>query len=346
MIANGAREFFCPDDFPGQKKVSPMFQPIEAAMILAAGFGQRLRPLTLQRPKPLLPILNRPLLFRQMETLLKLGVKRLVINAHHLSGQIAQALNDLPQSLSALNVSLSLEASILGTAGGLKKAAPLLFPEPPGLAHPPTAPKSSAFLVMNGDIFSDLDINALAIKHAQNPKAPLTLALVDRPEKATVSVDKNGQIIALRAKGPVPGEARRLCGAGIMVMERWFLDFLPEGFSDVIECLIPLLAQGQAPAGHFFDRGVWADVGTLDDYFALNRFLAQGQKLLSPGADVCGQLLGFVLAQSGAVIEPGALVEDSILLSTARVKTGARVKNAVLAGPVPENAVVSGGVVI
>ncbi|MDR2386525.1 MAG: NTP transferase domain-containing protein, partial [Deltaproteobacteria bacterium] len=111
-----------------------MNQPIEAAMILAAGFGQRLRPLTQVRPKPLLPILNRPIIFHQMEILRNLGIKRLVINAHHLSQQFSQALKNLPEEFSSLEVRVSLEREILGTAGGLKKAAPLLFPNQPDQA--------------------------------------------------------------------------------------------------------------------------------------------------------------------------------------------------------------------
>jgi ADP-glucose pyrophosphorylase len=131
-----------------------------------------------------------------------------------------------------------------------------------------------------------------------------------------------------------------------MVMERWFLNTLPDYFSDLIERVSPLMAQGQAPAGLFFPKAAWTDIGSLDQYFALNRELARGQKLLSPGANIQGHLSGFVLAQSGALIEPGALVEDSILLSTAKVKKGARVKMAVVAGLVPEKALQIGGVVI
>jgi MurNAc alpha-1-phosphate uridylyltransferase len=127
-----------------------MTKPISRAMILAAGFGRRLRPLTSFRPKPLLPILNQPLLFLWLETLRAIGVKRVVINAHHLADQIELALREKRRDFDDLDIFLSLETTILGTAGGLKKALPLIFPDSPntrGLGpvtpRPPEYPRST-----------------------------------------------------------------------------------------------------------------------------------------------------------------------------------------------------------
>ncbi|MDR2367527.1 MAG: NTP transferase domain-containing protein, partial [Deltaproteobacteria bacterium] len=301
-----------------------MPQPIESAMILAAGFGRRLRPLTDLRPKPLLPVLNEPILGHWIGKLRRAGARRLVVNSHHLARQMAQALRAAREAHPGLTILPSPEPVIMGTAGGLKNAAPLIFPD---------NPHQTAFFVINGDIHSDIDLTALAAAHlAQSPRPPVTLALIDRPAKATVSLDPSGAIIAFRAPGPVPGEATRLCGAGIMVMERWFLETLPCAFSDVIERLMPLIPQGRPPAGLYFPGAAWADIGDVQEYFALNRDLAAGRVLLADPARVLGGLSGFVLAERGAAVDPGALVEDSILLAGSRVAGGATVKNAIVAG--------------
>jgi mannose-1-phosphate guanylyltransferase len=317
---------------------------ITTAMILAAGFGLRLRPLTELRPKPLLPVLDQPLLHFWIEKLISLGVKRLVINAHHLSCQIEDALKNLPSAYKNLDLSLSIETEILGTGGGLKKAAALLFPE----SITQTLPKhpSKAFYVVNSDIHTDLDLLALARTHLSQPTAPATLALIDCPPKATVSLNQTGQIIAFRAPKPYPEEHARLCGAGIMVMERWFLESLPDGFSDSIEYLQRSLIQGRRPGAHYFSSVSWTDIGTPSEYLHLNRRLAKGRILLQQPELIKGHLSGFVLAEAGVIVQPEARIKDSILLKGTTVENGAIVNGAIVAGYIPAKKNIDGGVYI
>jgi NDP-sugar pyrophosphorylase family protein len=250
-------------------------------MILAAGLGLRLRPLTGARPKPLLPVLNKPLLYYWLERLQGLGVRRAVINAYHLAPMIVEAARNLPPGLGDIEALVSVEGELLGTAGGLKKAAMLLFPPGP----PRASGASEPFYVVNGDIHTDIDLALLAETHqalaSQAPHGPpVTMALVDYPPKATVSLGQDGQIVAFRHNGPCPGETSRLCGAGLAVMERWFLETLPGHFSDTVEILKGRMALGDRPGSRFFPGAAWADIGSLPEYYSLNKGLARGRALL------------------------------------------------------------------
>jgi mannose-1-phosphate guanylyltransferase len=315
---------------------------ITTAMILAAGLGQRLMPLTSVCPKPLLPILNNPMLFHLMEELAGAGIRRVVVNAHHLAEQMIQALKKPPASLPRdFEIQLSLESELLGTGGGLKKAVPLLFPK-----NSPAG--QTAVLVINSDIYTDIKLRRFIVdsqnrdNHASRakPTPPVTLALVDCPEKATVSLDSKGNILAFRSKEPVPGEAGRLCGAGLMIVERFFIDSLPNGNSDVIEHLNLVISKGRAPAGYVFPEARWTDIGTFADYFGLNRRLVRGRMMLEDPKKIHGRLSGFVIAQAGAIVEYDSVVEKSVLLSTAVVEKGAKVVGSVVAGWVPAGSVV------
>jgi mannose-1-phosphate guanylyltransferase len=279
--------------------------------------------------------LNQPILFHWIDKLTEIGVKRIVINAHHLSKQIVKGIEKSQKSVELI---LSVEPKILGTGGGLKNAAHLLFPCP-------TSGADELFYVINSDIYTDLDPRRLIETQKLSPGAPATVALVDRPAKATVSLDRDGRIVAFRAPAPVPGEDRRLCGAGIMVMERWFLESLPDGFSDTVDCFQTLLEQKNIrPGGHFFPQAAWTDIGSLAEYMALNKKLAQGQIILSQPEQIQGRLSGFVLAEAGARAEPGSLIEDSILLKGSLVEKGAVVRAAVVAGRIPAGTEALGGI--
>jgi mannose-1-phosphate guanylyltransferase len=311
--------------------------PVTRAVILAAGLGLRLRPLTLLRPKPLLPVLDRPILYFWLDRLARAGVGHVAVNAHHLRDQIAAALDGARGIWPRLRLDLSVEPEILGTGGGIRRAAGLLFPDGP--------PRGQCLYVVNADIFSDLSLQALASDHLSHPGRPATLALVDRPERATVGLDGEGRIVSLREPRPGPGETRRLCGAGIMVMSAFFLGFLSEGFSDVVESLRLWLAQGlPPPGGHLLSGAGWADIGSPPEFLALNRELARGRVLVQDPGPIRGRLSGFVVAEAGARVGEGASVEDSVLLASARVGRGASVSQAIVAGPVPAGARAQGGV--
>jgi mannose-1-phosphate guanylyltransferase len=306
-----------------------MSQWPESAMLLAAGFGQRLRPLSFLRPKPLFPVLNKTMLFFWLEKFSFLGLKTVVINVHYLSSAMIEAIEVLKPAF-PFEIITSYEPNILGTGGGIRAA----------LNHFKTP-----FYVVNSDIYTTFDLKQLAIFHQSPPWAPASLAVCDYPSRATVSLDKKGNILGFRSANPLPNEFKKVQGTGLMVVEPDFIKTLPQGPSDIIWGLMDFMSQGSPPKAFDINGAFWNDMGTVKDYFLLNKSLAQGQTLIMDKTLFEGFTSGFVLAQKGARVEKGAQIVDSILWPEALVRAGALVKEAVVAGEVRAGETVLGGVV-
>lgn len=209
------------------------------AMVLAAGFGNRLRPLTDHTPKPLLPIGGKPMIVHHLEKLAAAGFKEVVINLGHLGHKIPEALGD--GSTWGLSIAYSDEGPApLETGGGLTKALPLLGDEP--------------FLLVNGDVWSDLDFSSIPSSLAENDLA--TLFLVPKPgwrEKGDFSLS-NSRV--------VESERPEYLYAGIALYHPKILDGAKvEKFS-----IVPRLksAISKNLVGGILFSGEWDDVGTPD----------------------------------------------------------------------------------
>ena len=209
------------------------------AMVLAAGFGNRLRPLTDHTPKPLLPIGGKPMIVHHLEKLAAAGFKEVVINLGHLGHKIPEALGD--GSSWGLSISYSDEVpDPLETGGGLTKALPLLGDEP--------------FLLVNGDVWSDLDFSSIPSSLAENDLA--TLFLVPKPgwrEKGDFSLS-NSRV--------VESEIPEYLYAGIALYHPKILEGAKvEKFS-----IVPRLksAISKNLVGGILFSGEWDDVGTPD----------------------------------------------------------------------------------
>lgn len=227
-----------------------MDKRITKAMLLAAGLGTRLRPLTEHVPKPMLPLRGRPLIDYALEHLARTGVTEVVINLHHLAEQIESHVADGARY--GLHVHYSFEPDILGTGGGIKKCEAFF--------------RDGPFLIMNADTLIDLDLTTLMAHHfSQAGKGTLVvrpLQVDDTYNPLTVSVD--GWLTRF-------GEGD-LFYAGVQVATQTLLDVLP---SDGPSCLIrdgiePLLAQGTKFAT-FPHAGQWNDVGTPKRYTLAQR---------------------------------------------------------------------------
>ena len=210
------------------------------AMILAAGRGERMRPLTDHTPKPLLKVGNKPLIVWHLERLAKAGFKKIVINHAHLGAQIEDALKDGSQW--DLHIQYSPEKVALETAGGIANALPLLTEN---------GTKNEPFLVVNGDIFTEIDFATLSLK--QNMLAHLVL--VDNPAqhpKGDFAISNN----LLKNDGE-----KKYTFSGVGVYHPNLFQEIEKGQPAKLAPLLrAAIAKNAATAQHY--TGVWHDIGT------------------------------------------------------------------------------------
>jgi NDP-sugar pyrophosphorylase family protein len=288
------------------------------AMVLAAGLGLRMRPLTLLRAKPALPVLNRPLLHWTMERLARAGVRDVVVNLHHLPATITSVLGTGRRF--GVRVCYSREPVILGTGGGPRAVRGLFGDEP--------------LLVVNGDVLFDFDVRRVVAAHRASG-AVATLALRRNPVPyaySPVVTSRSGRILSIAGR-PGPARGRVAMLASVHVMEPRLLERLPEGASDSVRDLyVPLLAAGAHLHG-VHTEGAWYDFGRP----ALYR---DAQLRLIPGR-------GGVLVDEKARVAATARLRRSVVGARARVGAGARVERSVLwdGAVVEAGATVSGAIV-
>lgn len=236
------------------------------AMVLAAGLGIRLRPLTESVPKPLLPVGPYPLLVWNLLLLRRHGVEHVMINLHYLGEQIRQTLGDGSQW--RMHLSYSQEPVLLGTGGGIKRVEEFFDDGP--------------FLVLNGDTIADLDLSQLVACHRKK-EALATMALRDDPDVerwGVVETDGDDRVLRIQGKGctsqvnNVP-PCRRMF-AGIHVIDPFMLRHVPQGGrSSIIDAYVWWLERGAMIAGYVFS-GYWSDVGTPERYARVQRDVETG----------------------------------------------------------------------
>ena len=310
------------------------------AMVLAAGLGTRMRPLTLLRAKPALPVMNRPLLHWTLDLLARNGVTEVMINLHHLPFTVMEAVGD--GSVFGLRVSYSREPRILGTGGGPRKVRSFFGDAP--------------FILVNGDMVFDFDLRGLVRRH-KKARARATLALRPNPDPrrySAIRTTKDGRVTSL-AGLPRPTRGTASLFTGVHVLDPALLDRLRPGPSDTVRDLYAhLVEEGETVLGVRV-RGKWFDIGSPSLYLASQRALlasgfggARRGVLVHPDAEVHrgarvsrsvvgpGCVIGAGARVTGCVlwdgvsVGPAAQVTDSILASGTRVDDGERIKGLVV----------------
>jgi mannose-1-phosphate guanylyltransferase len=222
------------------------------AMILAAGFGTRLLPFTKIRPKPLFPIINRPLLLLTIERLKKAGFDHIIVNCHHLRQQLIDLLSNIE------GVVIQEEDTILGTGGGIRLALRSLKDEP--------------LLVTNGDIYHTINLHKFYKSHRPE-MAPITMAMHDFPRFNKVVTDHEF-VVSFDGNKNSP----LLAYTGLQVVNPEILEPIPLGReSSTIDFYRKLLRKKTPIRYHRVDGCYWTDMGTLTDYLELHAGLLTGK---------------------------------------------------------------------
>ena len=283
------------------------------AMILAAGMGIRLRPLTLIRPKALVPIANRPVIEIIIEYLKKQGVTEVVVNAHHLSHHMVEYLDggkrfDMP-------IEVRVEPEILGTGGGIRNTSDFWGDEP--------------FLVINSDIVTDLDLSG-AINFHKKTGNIATLILHDHEPFNKIKIDENSTVVEISYGCQKGG----LAFTGMHVISPGLLGYIPAGvYYDIIECYRRLIHSG-VPIGAYLAHGFyWRDIGTLDDYVLANREALKGTPFLFSEdcmVDDGASIREWAVIGEHCLVEKGAEVARSILWDRVKIRKGVRIMDSVV----------------
>jgi len=272
------------------------------ALLLAAGYGVRLRPFTEHTPKPLLPVLNVPIIEYGLRLLRAHGIAEIAVNLHYLGEQVEEHLGD--GSRFGVSIRYSWEPEILGTGGGIKRVADFLG--------------GGTFLVMNADTLCDCDLTAAVARHRERGGIA-TMLVRDDPRVAqfgAVEYDARGRIVQIAGKveDPPPCEGRlaRALFTGVHIMEPRALDYIPDGRRVCVnEVAYPaMLARGEAVFADVV-TGYWSDLGDPRRLVEANLDLLYRKATLSYfdplGSDAI--LLGHgVLLRGTAVLRPPTLV--------------------------------------
>lgn len=277
------------------------------AMILAAGYGERLWPLTADRGKPALPVLGKPLVGYVAEYLANNGVTEAIVNLHHKAESVRESLGD--GSRFGLRLEYVYEPVILGTSGGLDNAREHF--------------QSGTFVVVNGKIITDIDLRA-ALETHQRTNALATLVLKENLGRERFSmVETDGEFVRQFAGMPKPGGETNdadapLMFTGIHILESRIFEYIPRGvFSDSVVDVYPkAMANGERIAAHV-GEGVWYELSTLQRYLDISLALLQSQSRN-------------VFAGNRTAIDDGAEVRDAILWDEVVVEPGAKIVRTVI----------------
>jgi mannose-1-phosphate guanylyltransferase/mannose-1-phosphate guanylyltransferase/phosphomannomutase len=306
-------------------------------MVLAAGLGTRLRPLTYELTKPMVPVLDRPVMAHILDLLERHGFDRVIANLHYFPETIREHFGE--------RLSYRFEEELLGTAGGVRACREFFGEE--------------AFLVISGDALTDIDLGAFVARHrASGGVATLAVKQVaDTREYGVVLHDRDGRITGFQEK-PEPDEALSDLGnCGIYIFEPEIFDYFPQRpFVDWAQDVFPALLAGDVPFHIHEIRDYWNDVGSLAElrqgtFDALRGELrldvggrevcpgvtAAGEAALPDDVEIDGQvwigrdvrlgarvrLMGPLVLGDGASVGEGAHVRDSIVFPGTEIAPGA-----------------------
>jgi len=316
-------------------------------MVMAAGLGTRLRPLTYEVPKPMVPVVNRPIMEHILALLPRHGLRDVIANLHWFPETIRNHFGD--GSAFGVDLTYSYEDELMGTAGGVRNVASFFGDEP--------------FLVMAADALTDIDLTALRAAHDSNGGIA-TLAVKRVPnvsEFGVVITDAEGRVQGFQEK-PDPAEALSdLASCMIYVLEPQIFDYFPDEHAvDFAREVFPALLENDIPFHVHEIDDYWNDVGSLPEYIQGNMDALEGAVAVEGGGTLldpaggeeaveAGEpgIHGPVLVGEGCELDPGARLDGPLVIGDgSSVGAGALIRHSVLlpGSQVTPGAIVAGGV--
>lgn len=280
------------------------------AMLLGAGEGTRLRPITATRPKPMIPIANRPIMEHILLLLKEHGITEVYSNLYYLADQIESYFGD--GSAWGMSVKFKVEEKLPGTAGGLKNAEAFF---------------RDTFLVISGDLLTDFNLTeAIEFHKRQGSMATLLLTKVENPlEYGVVITDQDGRVLRFLEKPGWSEAFSDTVNSGIFILEPDVLDYIPDGVEfDFSKDLFPLLLRDGKPLFGFVANGYWCDVGNIDSYIKAQVDALSGKvKLNVPGEQV---MPGVWVGRSAKISSRADLKGPMVLGENCEIAPGARIR--------------------
>ena len=300
------------------------------AIVLAAGYGTRLVPLSNYLPKPLIPVLGKPLLWHILTRLKQCGITDAGVNMHHHADMVQEFLKTQNPGIP---VSVSYEPEILGVAGGIGAFRKFVCNE-------------KYFLLHNGDVLSTIPLEQMAEAFLKK-RSLIGMVLHDYPPYNNVCTAKDGSICDLRDTLKPPSASRRLAYTGIAFMDSKIIDFIPaQKACDLIPICLDIIREGRYRIEALIAEGhAWCDVGTVQSYFEVHRDMLTHKKQLLENIDIPGNgvhLAEDVLVEEGVTFSGFASVGRRCVL-----KRNCKIHNAIIWDDViiNENAVVKDAIV-
>lgn len=287
------------------------------AMIMAAGVGSRLMPLTRETPKPMVPMANRPLMENIVQLLAEHGCSEVIANLHYHADSISSYFGENP--MPGMNMRYSREHELLGTAGGVKKCAWFL---------------TDTFVVMSGDALTDVDLSDLLRVH-RSKGALATIAVkevTDVEQFGVVVSDKEGRIQRFQEKPRREEALSHQANTGIYIFEPEIFDYIPAGeFYDFGRQVFPHLVKIKAPFYAALTDDYWCDVGSIDTYRQAHSDILQSKVRVPVNGTLKQTAAAHILVGDNCMIQENVQFKGEVVIgSGCRIARGAVLENCVL----------------
>ena len=307
---------------------------VRQAVVMVGGMGTRLLPLTKYRPKPILPILDKPCLRYLIESLARSGIEEIILACGYKSSQFSEAIGN--GSDLGITIDYSYEDKPLGTGGAVKKVEDRL---------------DDVFIAANGDVFADISLEEQINTHFMH-KAEVTLALtnVEKPcEFGIARLDGDGRITEFKEKPKEEEVFSNLANAGVYIVNKSVLSYIPEKDPfDFSKELLPILMDREKKRVQgFILRGMWRDVGRPEDLLGANLDMASklygqmswgGNQIgtsvirkpfyLGKGASISGSDASAAVVMENTVVTESRLV-NSMIMKDCKVNS-AKIENSIV----------------